>query len=90
MIRFWRQWRDRVQVKKDEKATNFNRLRQCAIDAVEIAAKEMQEKPCAIRSMKNCTDECVHFKRGSVSLMPDLQGGEPWIIREYPGCKLWQ
>ena len=55
------------------------------------AKNAMIQKPCPVRGMEFCFDNCVHFQEGCIfyELPHPGSGFSGHWVREYPKCKLW-
>ena len=51
----------------------------------------MTSSPCAINKMANCSEKCVHFKKGKLYESYYKYGGEDVYMcyATPPSCKLW-
>jgi len=67
---------------KDEKIELTRRLDQIT--------NEMLSSKCAIHEFKNCSNECIHFKEGSIFLFENSYFISDQYIMVRPSCKLWR
>jgi hypothetical protein len=88
---------NRAKRKEKKRIAEFHRQQRYDMRKERLTAElsilrtDMTDKPCALRhDFMNCTDECVHFKKGGVFDMFDFDDGDAVCCLSKPACRLWK
>ena len=90
MIGWITSFKERKEAKKREMAERRAAQKEAAEQKVMLRKADMLKRPCPINKNDKCSENCVHFREGSVLYMPSFRPPVPgyWNAR-LPQCRLW-
>lgn len=87
ILKFLQDRKERKAKKIIEDAKQLDEWLENQKKKVDKENQKMTDMTCALNGMHNCTEKCVHFKKGEVKEW--WFGDEKSYLTNFPKCKLW-